>query len=135
MVRRLRTSVGIELALGIVVLAVAAVLVSQAPARNTYVKPVDKTVALASGGTAEVELTPAKVGQNTLTVKVLDKSGKPVDARAVTATEALPSDQYGPLDVHDAEDRHRAVLVPVGLPDQDRQLGARRPGPDVGVRP
>ena len=99
MVRRLRTSVGIELALGIVVLAVAAVLVSQAPARTTYVKPVDKTVALASGGTAEVELTPAKVGQNTLTVKVFDKSGKQVDARAVTATEALPSDQYGPLEV------------------------------------
>ncbi len=99
MVRRLRTSVGIELALGVVVLAVAAVLVSQAPARNTYVKPVDKTVALASGGTAEVELTPAKVGQNTLTVKVFDRSGKQVDARAVTATEALPSDQYGPLNV------------------------------------
>jgi copper transport protein len=99
MVRRLRTSVGIELVLGIVVLAVAAVLVAQAPARNTYVKPVDKTVALASGGTAEVELTPAKVGQNTLTVKVFDKSGKQVDARAVTATEALPSDQYGPLNV------------------------------------
>jgi copper transport protein len=99
LVRRLRTSVGIELALGVVVLAVAAVLVSQAPARTTYVKPVDKTVALASGGTAEVELTPAKVGQNTLTVKVFDRGGKQVDARAVTATEALPSDQYGPLAV------------------------------------
>jgi copper transport protein len=99
LVRRLRASVGIELALGVVVLAVAAVLVSQAPARTTYVKPVDKTVALASGGTAEVELTPAKVGQNTLTVKVFDQSGKQVDARAVTATEALPSDQYGPLNV------------------------------------
>jgi copper transport protein len=99
MVRRLRTSVGVELVLGIVVLAVAAVLVSQAPARTTYVKPVDKTVALASGGTAEVELTPVKVGQNTLTVKVFDKGGRQVDARAVTATEALPSDQYGPLDV------------------------------------
>ena len=99
LVRRLRASAGIELALGVVVLAVAAVLVSQAPARNTYVKPVDKTVALASGGTAEVELTPAKVGQNTLTVKVFDKSGKQVDARAVTASESLPSDQYGPLAV------------------------------------
>jgi copper transport protein len=99
LVRRLRTSVGIELALGIVVLAVAAVLVSQPPARTTFVKPVDKTVALASGGTAQVELTPAKVGQNTLTVKVFDQGGKQVDARAVTATEALPSDQYGPLDV------------------------------------
>jgi copper transport protein len=99
MVRRLRTSVGIELSLGVVVLAVAAVLVSQAPARNTYVKAIDKTVALASGGTAEVGLTPARVGQNTLTVKVFDNSGKQVDARAVTATEALPSDQYGPLAV------------------------------------
>jgi copper transport protein len=99
LVRRLRTSVGIELALGVAVLAVAAVLVSQAPARTTYVKPVDKTVALASGGTAEIELTPAKVGQNTLTVTVFDQGGKQVDARAVTATEALPSDQYGPLNV------------------------------------
>ncbi len=99
LVRRLRASVGVELALGVAVLAVAAVLVSQAPARTTYVKPVDKTVALASGGTAEVELTPAKVGQNTLTVTVFDQGGKQVDARAVTATEALPSDQYGPLDV------------------------------------
>ena len=99
LVRRLRASVGIELALGVVVLAIAAVLVSQAPARTTYVKPVDKTVTLASGGTAEVELTPARVGQNTLTVKVFDQSGKQVDARAVTATEALPSDEYGPLNV------------------------------------
>jgi copper transport protein len=99
MVRRLRASVGIELALGVVVLAVAAVLVAQAPARSTYIKPVDKTVALASGGKAEVEMTPAKVGQNTLTVKVFDRSGKQVDARAVTATEALPADQYGPLDI------------------------------------
>ena len=72
---------------------------AQAPARSTYIKPVDKTVALASGGKAEVEMTPAKVGQNTLTVKVFDPSGKQVDARAVTATEALPSDQYGPLDI------------------------------------
>ena len=30
---------------------------------------------------------------------VFDKSGKQVDARAVTATEALPSEQYGPLEV------------------------------------
>jgi copper transport protein len=99
MVRRLRASVGIELALGVVVLAIAAVLVAQAPARTTYIKPVDKTVALASGGSAQIQLTPAKVGQNTLTVTVKDASGKVVDATAVTATEALPSDQYGPLNI------------------------------------
>lgn len=99
MVRRLRASVGIELALGVVVLALAAVLVSQAPARTTYVKPVDRTVRLASGGSANVEMTPVKVGTNTLTIDVFDAQGKAVDARAVTATLALPAQQYGPLPV------------------------------------
>ena len=99
MVRRLRASVGIELLLGIVVLALAAVLVSQAPARTTYVQPVDKTVQLASGGTAKVTITPVKVGSNTVAIDVFDTSGKAVDAKAVTATLALPSEQYGPLDV------------------------------------
>ncbi len=99
MVRRLRASVGIELLLGVVVLALAAVLVSQAPARTTYVKPVDKTVQLASGGTARVQLTPVKVGSNTLTIDVFDQQGRAVDAKAVTATLALPSQQYGPLAV------------------------------------
>jgi copper transport protein len=99
MVRRLRASVGIELGLGVVVLALAAVLVAQAPARTTYVKPVDQTVRLASGGSAKVGMTPVKVGTNTLTIDVFDAQGKAVDARAVTATLALPAQQYGPLAV------------------------------------
>lgn len=99
MVRRLRASVGIELLLGVVVLALAAVLVSQAPARTTYVKPVDKAVQLASGGTATVKITPVKVGANTVSIDVFDTQGKAVDAKAVTATLSLPSEQYGPLDV------------------------------------
>ncbi len=99
MARRLRASVGIELLLGVVVLALAAVLVSQAPARTTYVKPVDKTVQLASGGTATVKITPVKVGSNTVSIDVFGTQGKAVDAKAVTATLSLPSEQYGPLDV------------------------------------
>ncbi|HST64490.1 MAG TPA: FixH family protein, partial [Mycobacteriales bacterium] len=99
MVRRLRTSVGIELLLGVAVLALAAVLVSQAPARTTYVKPVDKTVQLASGGTATVKITPVKVGSNTISISVFDPQGKAVDAKAVTASLALPAQQYGPLNV------------------------------------
>jgi copper transport protein len=99
LVRRLRASVGIELALGVVVLALAAVLVSQAPARSTYVKPVDKTVQLASGGTATVKITPVKVGSNTVSIDVFDTQGRAVDARAVTATLSLPAEQYGPLNV------------------------------------
>ncbi len=99
MVRRLRASVGIELALGVVVLALAAVLVATAPARSTYVQPVNQTVRLASGGTAKVGVTPAKVGINTVTIDVFDQAGKPVDAQSVTAALALPAEQYGPLAV------------------------------------
>jgi copper transport protein len=99
MVRRLRISVGIELLLGICVLGLAAVLVATAPARSTYVRPVDQTVRLASGGTAKVDITPVKVGANTLRINVFDAQGKPVDAKAVTGTLALPAQQYGPLAV------------------------------------
>ena len=44
-------------------------------------------------------MTPVKVGTNTLTIDVFDAQGKAVDARAVTATLALPAQQYGPLPV------------------------------------
>lgn len=44
MVRRMRASVGVELALGVVVLALAAVLVATAPARTTYVTTVNHAV-------------------------------------------------------------------------------------------
>jgi copper transport protein len=95
-VQGLRTSVGIKVLLGAVVLALAALLVSTAPARTTYVNRVERTVRLASGGTATVELTPTRVGSNTLTVTV---QGRAAAAAKVTATLALPSDRYGPLPV------------------------------------
>ena len=75
------------------------VLVSTAPARSAFVRPLDQRVALASGGSAAVKLTPARVGTNTLTVDIADAQGRTVDARTVTATLALPADQYGPLNV------------------------------------
>jgi copper transport protein len=97
--QRLRRSVGIEVALAAGVLALASVLVSTAPARATYVAPVDRTVQLASGGSVQVEVTPAKVGANTVRVTVLDAQGAPKDATEVTATLALPGEQIGPLPV------------------------------------
>jgi copper transport protein len=97
--QRLRRSVGVELGLAAVVLALAAVLVSTAPARATYVAPVDRTVRLASGGTADVDITPARVGANAIRITVKDGQGRPVDASQVTATLALPAEQIGPLSV------------------------------------
>lgn len=97
--QRLRRSVGIEVALAAVVLALTSVLVSTAPARATYVAPVTSTVRLASGGSAQVEVTPAKVGANTIRVTVLTAQGAKADASQVTATLALPAEQIGPLPV------------------------------------
>jgi copper transport protein len=63
------------------------------------VAPVDTSVRLASGGTADVDVTPAKVGANKITVTVKDAQGKPANASQVTATLALPAEQIGPLPV------------------------------------
>ncbi|HZB51888.1 MAG TPA: FixH family protein, partial [Mycobacteriales bacterium] len=97
MLRRLRRSVGIEVGIAAAVLALTAVLVSTAPARASYVDPFDATVQLASGGTAQVSVAPARTGANTVQVTVLDAAGKPADAQAVTMTAALPGEQLGPL--------------------------------------
>ena len=99
MLRRMRLSVGLEVAIAAVVLALTAVLVSTAPARATYSKPFDATVQLASGGTATLSLSPARTGANTVSVAVLDQAGAPADARQVSLTAALPAEQIGPLPV------------------------------------
>ena len=99
MLRRMRLSVGLEVAVAAAVLAVTAVLVSTAPARATYSKPFDATVQLASGGTAALSLSPARAGANTVSVTVSDQQGTPVDARQVSLTAALPAEQIGPLPV------------------------------------
>lgn len=94
----LRKSVGVEVLLGAGVLVLAAMLVSTPPARATYSEPVQQTVVLASGGTADIQLTPAMGGSNTLRITVADGQGGRVAAE-VTATLAMPSEQIGPLPV------------------------------------
>jgi copper transport protein len=96
---RLRASVGLEVLIAAAVLAVAALLVSTAPARATYSKPFDATVQLASGGSAAVSVSPARTGANSIRVTVLDPQGRPADAGEVTMTAALPIEQIGPLPV------------------------------------
>ncbi|HZB50798.1 MAG TPA: FixH family protein [Mycobacteriales bacterium] len=99
MVRRLRTSVGLEVVIAAAVLAVTALLVSTAPAKATYAKPFEATVQLASGGSAAVWVSPARAGANSVRVTVLDGDGRPRDAAEVTLTAALPAEQIGPLPV------------------------------------
>lgn len=99
LVGRLRRSVLLEVGLAAAVLAVTAVLVSTAPARATYSDPFATTVQLASGGDARIEVDPARSGENTIEVTVLDRDGEPADAQQVSLTAALPSAQLGPLEI------------------------------------
>ncbi|MGY1744073.1 copper resistance CopC/CopD family protein [Blastococcus sp. SYSU D00695] len=99
----LRRSVLVELGLGVVVLALSAVLVGSPPARATAAEPVDVTLPLQSAGgedgSVQISLDPASPGANTLHVYLFDAEGRlsqPEDIR-VTLTE--PGQEIGPLAV------------------------------------
>ena len=99
----LRRSVLVELAVGLVVLALSAVLVGTPPARAEVAQPVDVTLpvqtAAGEDGSVQVSVDPAATGPNTLHVYLLDEQGQfsqPVDIR-VTLTE--PAQEIGPIDV------------------------------------
>ncbi|ADB74016.1 copper resistance CopC family protein [Geodermatophilus obscurus] len=99
----LRRSVLVELAVGLVVLALSAVLVGTPPARAEVAQPVDVTLpvqtAAGEDGSVQVSVDPAAAGPNTLHVYLLDAQGQftqPVDIR-VTLTE--PAQEIGPIDV------------------------------------
>jgi copper transport protein len=99
----LRRSVLVELAVGLVVLALSAVLVGTPPARAEVAQPVDVTLpvqtAAGESGSVQVSVDPAATGPNTLHVYLLDEQGQltqPVDIR-VSLTE--PAQEIGPIDV------------------------------------
>jgi copper transport protein len=94
---RLRTSIGLEVAIAAAVLALSAVLVSTAPARATYVRPYRATVQLAHGETAQISVSPAHPGVNTVQADLRDGRGRPLAAREVSLSIALPAEQLGPL--------------------------------------
>jgi len=96
---RMRLSVGLEVGIAAAVLALTAVLVAQAPARATYVAPYGTTLRLASGGSTQLTLTPARQGANTVHLYVFDSAGRQADPREVTLSIALPAAQIGPLPV------------------------------------
>ncbi|RBY74602.1 copper resistance protein CopC [Geodermatophilus sp. TF02-6] len=99
----LRRSVLVELSIGVVVLALSAVLVGAPPARAQVARPVEVTLPLqtpaGADGSVQVSIDPAAVGANTLHLYYFDDAGRlaqPVDIRA-TLTE--PAQQIGPIQV------------------------------------
>jgi copper transport protein len=99
----LRRSVLVELAVGLVVLALSAVLVGTPPARAEVTQPVDVTLpvqtAAGQDGSVQVSVDPAAAGPNTLHLYLLDERGQltqPVDIRVTLTEEAQ---EIGPIDV------------------------------------
>ncbi|HEX6235923.1 MAG TPA: copper resistance protein CopC [Acidimicrobiales bacterium] len=95
----LRRSVGVEAAVGVVVLAVTALLVNAVPGRTAV-----------PGGTFEAEIhgtnvfvtlsvDPTEVGPVDITVLTAEHDGTPLEPEEVTGSLALPERELGPLDV------------------------------------
>ncbi len=99
----LRRSVLVELGLGVVVLALSAVLVGSPPARATVSEPVDVTLPLQSAagadGSVQLSVDPATPGANTLHVYLFDAEGRLVQPEDIRVTLTEPGQQIGPLTV------------------------------------
>jgi copper transport protein len=95
----LRRSVLAELAVAAVILAFTAVLVSEPPGRATYISPSTSSVTLANKDRVEVTATPAKAGPNTVSLRVLNPGGAPLEVQTAEAYARLPDSQYDRLPV------------------------------------
>jgi copper transport protein len=96
---RLRRAVLAEVALGVAVLAVTAVLVAQPPGRaaaaDTAAKSQTSRIQLGAGRTATLNVAPGRHGPVSVSLS-LSPGAKPV---GVTLKAALPAKQLGPIDI------------------------------------
>lgn len=97
--RRLRRLVGGEVVLGIVVLAVTAVLVNLPPAKVEagLAGPLVTEVAIGEG-TAQIVVDPNTVGENVVHVTLLGPDSRPMEVEAVTVRFRQPEREIGPIE-------------------------------------
>lgn len=119
---RLRRSVGLEVVVGLCVLALTAVLVNAQPGRSAYAAPVNASVAFNTGGpggtgTVNVIVDPAKAGSDTVHLYILDPTGQQKQVPQVNAALTLPSRQLGPLPVRltNAGPGHYLATTPIPI--------------------
>jgi copper transport protein len=101
---KLRWSVAAEAIIAVVVLAVTAVLVNTATARETFTRPASATVPFNTGGPGgrgdiAVTMTPALLGPNQVRVLVTSSAGRPYRPKQIQAFLVLPARHLGPLAV------------------------------------
>jgi copper transport protein len=96
--RRLRRTVGAEVALATVVLAVTSLLVATVPAIADVSKPFDATV-IQGQRLASISVDPAHTGRNTLHIYISTPGGALDKAEEITVNVFLPSRDIGPIPV------------------------------------
>jgi copper transport protein len=98
----LRRSVSAEAGMGLMVLALTAVLVDTMPARDSYSPTFSTTIAAADaeGDTLDVALTvsPTTYGPQTVTIAVTDAAGTPVRVTSATGSLTQTEQALGPID-------------------------------------
>jgi copper transport protein len=102
--RKLRWSVAAETIIVSAVLAVTAVLVNTATARETFTRPVAAAVAFNTGGPGgrghvSITVTPAVLGPNQVRVSVTGSTGRPYSPQQIEVSLVLPARHLGPLPV------------------------------------
>lgn len=123
---KLRRSVAAETMIALAVLAVTAVLVNTATARETFKPPASATVAFNTGGpggrgNVSVTVTPAVPGSNQVRVSVTGSAGRPYSPRQIEVSLLLPARHLGPLPVQiksDGAGRYASGSVDVPITGQ-----------------
>jgi copper transport protein len=100
--RRLRWSVAAEAMIASAILAVTAMLVNTATARETFTRPVSATVPFNTGGPGgrgdvTISVTPAVLGPNQVKVSVTGSGGKPYRPQQIQVAMDMPARHLGPL--------------------------------------
>jgi copper transport protein len=96
--RRLRTTIGAEVALAAVVLAVTSLLVATVPAIADVSKPFNATITQGQR-LASITVDPAHTGRNTMHVYISTPGGALDKAQEITVRITLPSRDLGPIPV------------------------------------
>ncbi|MEU5266827.1 copper resistance protein CopC [Amycolatopsis sp. NPDC021455] len=136
-VRRFRRAVGFEAAVAVVVLGFTAALVSVEPAQAqvvreaaapkipAYTGPVTTVLPFDAGGPAgrgqlAVDISPGRIGPNTMHLSVLDTQSRPHEVAELRAELRLPDRAVGPLPVRVeyAGLGHYVAGASIGMPGQ-----------------
>jgi copper transport protein len=124
--RKLRWSVAAEAMIASAVLAVTAVLVNTATARESFTPPASAAVAFNTGGpggrgNVSITVTPAVLGPNQVRVSVTGSAGRPYSPQQIEVSLLLPARHLGPLPValrQDGAGRYASGSITVPITGQ-----------------